>query len=101
MFSADIQKSTCNTVNKNSDMIALPLSGKTCQNWSNLSVEALKDVSDFLSEDDLKNTTECADPTYKDITWCYVNNPGDSLRELCFLYSKFIYLKKWTKAIKC
>ncbi|XP_060583371.1 uncharacterized protein LOC132739637 [Ruditapes philippinarum] len=85
-----VKDDECKTVYRKEDLVASPYSGKTCQNWKNLSDTAKSDFDENFSssETTLKNSTLCTDITSNDIPWCYVNDPVEYLLEPCFLQYK-------------
>jgi hypothetical protein len=95
-FPADIMEDMCKSVNQMKDLnvkdlIVSPYSGKTCQNWGNLSDKAEIDFDTIISSRKyVENSTLCQDPTNQGILWCYVNDTGESLREPCFLPRKLV-----------
>ncbi|XP_060589042.1 sortilin-related receptor-like [Ruditapes philippinarum] len=84
-----IKQDQCKSVYLNEDIIASPHSGKTCQNWGNLSGKAERDFdTNSYNRKYLTNSTLCQDPSNQNILWCYVNGTGESIREPCYLPHK-------------
>ncbi|XP_060607617.1 uncharacterized protein LOC132759785 isoform X2 [Ruditapes philippinarum] len=87
------KKSKCNTLSEgNKTKINYSYSGKLCQNWSNLTNNALihfNKTFDRRKEVLKKNSTLCQDPYRSGIMGCYVND-SVSTWEPCFfsLYDK-------------
>ncbi|XP_060576073.1 uncharacterized protein LOC132733447 [Ruditapes philippinarum] len=84
----DIKENECTSVYRKEDFIVSPYSGKTCKNWGNLSGEAKVDFDTKFSSlsISLNDSTLCIDLLSNGIPWCYVNDPGKSLWEPCFLF---------------
>ncbi|XP_060552415.1 sortilin-related receptor-like [Ruditapes philippinarum] len=88
---ADIKEEKCKSLPKKEDHNALPYSGRSCQNWQNLSNNAKNDFDKMFSSIriSLENSNVCEN-FGQGISWCYVNDPGEFIREPCFLHqSKF------------
>jgi hypothetical protein len=86
-FSVASKKSKCNTLSEgNKTKINYSYSGKLCQNWSNLTNNALihfNKTFDRRKEVLKKNSTLCQDPYRSGIMGCYVND-SVSTWEPCF-----------------
>jgi hypothetical protein len=91
-FLADIKEEKCISLPKKEDHNALPYSGRSCQNWQNLSNNAKNDFDKMFSSIriSLENSNVCK-KFGKDISWCYVNDPDEFLREPCFLHRKLLF----------
>ncbi|XP_060564720.1 uncharacterized protein LOC132723927, partial [Ruditapes philippinarum] len=86
----EIKEDECRSIYQKNDVIASPFSGKTCQNWRNLTHEADIDLDRKYPglRASLNNSTPCIDPSSDGIPWCYVDDPDNFLLEPCVLHHK-------------